>query len=73
MFVMTVNAGAIPPEHWTHDPVVGGGRIVGEACHFIDLLSLPGRFGDYRISCDLDRQFIWYGRYRRQGQHYPAF
>ena len=37
-FVMTVNAGAIPPEHWTQDVAAGGGRIVGEACHFIDLL-----------------------------------
>lgn len=37
-FVMTVNAGSIPPEHWTQDPAVGGGRIIGEACHFIDLL-----------------------------------
>lgn len=37
-FVVTVNAGAIPLEHWTQDPAVGGGRIVGEACHFIDLL-----------------------------------
>ena len=37
-FVMTVNAGAIPAEHWTQDREVGGGRIVGEACHFIDLL-----------------------------------
>ncbi|BBJ00639.1 oxidoreductase [Ferrigenium kumadai] len=37
-FVMTVNAGAIPAEHWTQDPEVGGGRVVGEACHFIDLL-----------------------------------
>jgi len=37
-FVMTVNAGAIPAEHWTQDPAVGGGRIIGEACHFIDLL-----------------------------------
>jgi predicted dehydrogenase/threonine dehydrogenase-like Zn-dependent dehydrogenase len=36
--VMTVNAGAIPASHWTQDPQVGGGRIVGEACHFIDLL-----------------------------------
>lgn len=35
--IMTVNAGAIPAEHWTQDPDVGGGRIVGEACHFIDL------------------------------------
>ena len=37
-FIMTVNAGAIPPEHWTQDKAVGGGRIVGEGCHFIDLL-----------------------------------
>lgn len=37
-FVMTVNAGAIPANHWTHDPEVGGGRLLGEACHFIDLL-----------------------------------
>jgi len=37
-FVMTVNAGAIPATHWTQDREIGGGRIVGEACHFIDLL-----------------------------------
>ncbi|MCC6729339.1 MAG: bi-domain-containing oxidoreductase [Chthonomonadales bacterium] len=36
--IMTVNAGAIPPEHWTQDPAVGGGRVVGEGCHFVDLL-----------------------------------
>jgi predicted dehydrogenase len=36
--VMTVNAGATPASHWTQDREVGGGRIVGEACHFIDLL-----------------------------------
>lgn len=36
---MTVNAGFIPPDHWVHDPVRGGGRIIGEACHFIDLLA----------------------------------
>ncbi|MFZ2961436.1 MAG: bi-domain-containing oxidoreductase [Candidatus Ozemobacteraceae bacterium] len=35
---MTVNAGIIPPEHWTQDGEAGGGRILGEACHFIDLL-----------------------------------
>jgi predicted dehydrogenase len=35
---MTVNAGEIPASHWTQDPNVGGGRIVGEACHFIDLI-----------------------------------
>ena len=38
VFIMTVNAGEIPADHWTQDPKVGGGRIVGEACHFIDLL-----------------------------------
>ena len=37
-FIMTMNAGAIPPDHWTQDPAVGGGRIIGEACHFIDLM-----------------------------------
>ncbi|WP_313950214.1 bi-domain-containing oxidoreductase [Accumulibacter sp.] len=37
-FVMTVNAGAIPADHWTQDLEIGGGRIVGEGCHFIDLL-----------------------------------
>jgi predicted dehydrogenase/threonine dehydrogenase-like Zn-dependent dehydrogenase len=37
-FVMTVNAGAIPPGHWAHDPAIGAGRIIGEGCHFIDLL-----------------------------------
>lgn len=37
-FIMTMNAGAIPADHWTQDNVVGGGRIIGEACHFIDLM-----------------------------------
>ncbi len=32
-----VNAGALPSDHWVHDPKTGGGRILGEACHFIDL------------------------------------
>ena len=34
-----VNAGLIPEDHWVHDPAVGGGRIIGEGCHFVDLLS----------------------------------
>lgn len=37
-FIITVNAGNIPKEHWTQDPKIGGGRIIGEACHFIDLM-----------------------------------
>lgn len=32
-----VNAGRIEESHWTQDPLIGGGRIIGEACHFIDL------------------------------------
>ncbi len=32
-----INAGAMPSDHWVHDPEVGGGRIIGEVCHFIDL------------------------------------
>jgi len=37
-FIMTMNAGDIPADHWTQDPSVGGGRIIGEACHYIDLM-----------------------------------
>jgi predicted dehydrogenase/threonine dehydrogenase-like Zn-dependent dehydrogenase len=33
-----VNAGHIPQKHWTQDPLEGGGRIVGEVCHFVDLM-----------------------------------
>ncbi len=36
--VMTINSGALPRNHWTHDPAVGGGRIIGEGCHFVDLV-----------------------------------
>jgi predicted dehydrogenase len=35
-----VNAGFVPPEHWVHDPEQGGGRIIGEVCHFVDLLTV---------------------------------
>jgi predicted dehydrogenase len=37
--VTVVNAGYLPPDHWTRDPEVGGGRIIGEGCHWIDLMS----------------------------------
>jgi len=36
--IITANAGQIPVEHWTHDLATGGGRIIGEGCHFIDLI-----------------------------------
>ena len=46
--IYRVNAGQVPPEHWTHDQSEGGGRIIGEACHFVDFVSfltdaLPAR------------------------------
>lgn len=49
--IMTVNAGKIPNDHWTQDLEIGGGRIIGEACHFIDLLIfLTGEtITDYKI------------------------
>ena len=36
--VATMNAGNIPPDVWVHDMLIGGGRIVGEACHYLDLM-----------------------------------
>jgi len=48
--IMTVNAGKIPPDHWIQDPEVGGGRIIGEACHFIDLLRFLA--GSEIVECD---------------------
>lgn len=37
--IINANAGAIPGDHWVHDMKVGGGRIIGEGCHFIDLIT----------------------------------
>jgi predicted dehydrogenase/threonine dehydrogenase-like Zn-dependent dehydrogenase len=37
-FIMTMNAGEIPKDHWTQNIEIGGGRIIGEACHYIDLM-----------------------------------
>lgn len=56
-FIMTVNSGEIPAGHWTQDPSIGGGRIVGEGCHFIDLLrylvGAPiGGFSVTSLRCD---------------------
>jgi predicted dehydrogenase/threonine dehydrogenase-like Zn-dependent dehydrogenase len=36
---MMINAGVIPADFWVHDPDIGGGRIIGEGCHWIDLMS----------------------------------
>jgi len=39
VLTIRVNAGPLPRGHWTQDPEQGGGRILGEACHFVDLLT----------------------------------
>lgn len=38
-FVYTINAGKLAEDHWTLDKKIGGGRLIGEVCHFIDLLT----------------------------------
>jgi predicted dehydrogenase/NADPH:quinone reductase-like Zn-dependent oxidoreductase len=50
---MTVNAGPIPADHWVHDPARGGGRIIGEGCHFIDLLSHLADSPVVRVGCEM--------------------
>jgi len=37
MIVCRINAGPLPSDHWLHDPDQGGGRLIGEGCHFFDL------------------------------------
>ena len=49
-FNFTINAGSIPEEHWTQDRKIGGGRIIGEACHFIDLMRFLAGFRISEIS-----------------------
>ena len=38
LVIATMNAGFIPPNVWVHDMEIGGGRIIGEACHYMDLI-----------------------------------
>jgi predicted dehydrogenase len=40
VMVYRVNAGPLAPTHWVQDPEVGGGRIIGEACHFVDFMQV---------------------------------
>ena len=49
--IMTVNAGAIPLSHWTQDRDAGGGRLIGEGCHFVDLLRflVGAPIADYEV------------------------
>jgi len=56
-----VNAGYLPLDHWLHDPDQGGGRIIGEGCHFVDFLTfLVGESPTAVTACALPEC----GRYR---------
>lgn len=48
---MNANAGMIPANHWVQDPAIGGGRIIGEACHFIDLMQFLAESPVKTVSC----------------------
>ena len=37
--LVRVNAGVLAPDHWLNDPAMGGGRLLGEGCHFLDLIA----------------------------------
>jgi predicted dehydrogenase len=61
-----INAGYLPPTHWLQDPEIGGGRLIGEACHFIDFMTfLVGRPPARVRSLALPDQ----GRYRQDNLH----
>ena len=45
-----VNAQPLPATHWLHDPSQGGGRLVGEACHFADFMSAVCQAGIVRVA-----------------------
>ena len=44
-----INAGLLPEDSWIHDPEVGGGRIVGEVCHFVDFLQYMAGYCPTRV------------------------
>ena len=50
--ICRVNAGPLPQEHWLNDPVAGGGRIVGELCHFLDLACHLAEGRPVRVSAE---------------------
>lgn len=45
-----VNSGSIPTDHWIQDPKVGGGRVIGEGCHFVDLASALAQSNPVSVS-----------------------
>ena len=54
--IYTINAGIVDKSHWVNDKDIGGGRIIGEVCHFIDyLIFLLGK--DIK---NIDSQYLYY-------------
>jgi predicted dehydrogenase len=51
--LIRVNAGPLPADHWTLDPFEGGGRLIGEGCHFVDLACWLAGSWPVRVSCSL--------------------
>lgn len=49
--ICRVNAGVLPEDHWIYDPETGGGRLLGEVCHFIDLCGYLVQSRAVRVSC----------------------
>ena len=60
--IYRVNAGPLPKSHWLLDPLIGGGRIVGESCHFFDLMTFlagsdPVSVSAHSVSGYTDEEF----------------
>ncbi|HMG33487.1 MAG TPA: bi-domain-containing oxidoreductase [Blastocatellia bacterium] len=53
-----VNAGRLPADHWTLDPDIGGGRIIGEVCHFIDFVQFITGAVPVRVDAELTRRVV---------------
>lgn len=51
--VIRINSGALPVGNWVNDPEIGGGRIIGEACHFVDLAMFLADSPIISVSADL--------------------
>ena len=60
--IMTVNSGAIAPDHWINNIEVGGGRLLGEGCHYIDLVMFV-----------VDRKIIKYTKYSLRNNSSDTF
>mgnify|MGYP001223214959 CR=1 FL=1 len=50
-FIYTCNAGSLPSDNWNHSPRIGGGRLLGEACHFVDLIRFLVDSPILKLSC----------------------